>query len=118
MDRRAAPVLERRLNRRYEIRMALHYRVSQKGLPPRSGTGLTCDLSTNGIAFRCRHPLPVGAHVEMRVAWPAKYADTHPIDLVITGFVVRSDASRTAVRVTSRKLRADLAAAAPYRASA
>jgi len=108
---------DRRINRRYDIRLPLHYRVSQKGLPARSGTGMTCDLSTGGIGFRCRKPLPLGAHIEMTVAWPAKYAETYPIDLIVTGFVVRSDAGRTAVRMTSRKFRTD-SLEAPYRASA
>jgi hypothetical protein len=80
---------------------------------------MTCDLSTGGIGFRCRKPLPVGSHIEITVAWPAKYAETYPIDLVITGFVVRSDSGRTAVRMTSRKFRTDtVAATAPYRATA
>ena len=79
---------------------------------------MSCDLSTSGIGFRCRRPLPVGAHIEMTIAWPAKYAEIYPIDLVVTGFVVRSDAGRTAVRVTSRKLRTDTVTATPYRASA
>jgi len=118
MEHRTVTELERRLNRRYDIRLPLHYRVSQKGQPPRSGSGLTCDLSAGGIGFRCRRPLPVGAHIEMTVAWPAKYADMHPIDLVITGFVVRSDAGRTAVRMTSRRFRTDAIAVAPYLASA
>jgi hypothetical protein len=118
MDFRNVREMERRVNRRYDLRLPLHYRVSQRGLPPRAGSGMSCDLSTSGIGFRCRRPLPVGAHIEMTIAWPAKYAEMYPMDLVITGFVVRSDAGRTAVRVTSRKFRTDALAAAPYRASA
>ena len=56
---------DRRENRRYEIRLPLHYRVSEKGAPPRSGSGNTCDLSTGGLSFRCRRALPVGTHIEM-----------------------------------------------------
>ena len=118
MNRADIQEMERRFNRRYKLRLPLHYRVSQKGAEARIGSGMTLDLSTAGVSFRCRRPLPVGAHIEMNIAWPAKYADTHPIDLVITGFVVRSDSGRTAARVTSRKFRAENIAAAPYRASA
>ena len=118
MEVRAIREIDRRINRRYDLRLPLHYRVAQKGLPPRSGSGLTCDLSTGGISFRCRRPLPVGAHVEITVAWPARYAEIYPIDLIVTGFVVRSDASRTAVRMTSRRFRTESQAVAPYRASA
>jgi len=118
MDLRNVREIERRGNRRYELRLPLHYRVSQKGQPPRSGSGLTCDLSTAGISFRCRRPLPVGAHIEMTIAWPAKYAETYPMDLVITGFVVRSDPGRTAIRMTSRRFRTESFAEPTYRASA
>jgi PilZ domain len=118
MDVRNVREIDRRMSRRYDLRLPLHYRVAQKGLPPRSGSGMTCDLSTSGISFRCRRPLPVGAHIEMTIAWPARYADTYPIDLIVTGFVVRSDSGRTAVRMTSRRFRTENERAAPYRASA
>ncbi|HXS94369.1 MAG TPA: PilZ domain-containing protein [Candidatus Limnocylindrales bacterium] len=109
---------DRRLSRRFEIRMSLHYRVSQKGAVTRSGSGLTCDMSTNGVSFRCRKPLPEGAHIEMTIDWPAKYGDMYPIDLLVTGFIVRSDHGRTAVRMTSRRFRVSSQPAEPIRATA
>jgi hypothetical protein len=99
------PITERRVNKRYDLRLPLHYRVAQRGLPTITGSGLTLDLSVNGISFRCRKPLPVGAHIEISVDWPARYGDLYPIELLATGFVVRNDHGRTAVRMTSHKLR-------------
>jgi hypothetical protein len=96
---------ERRRFRRYEVRLPVHYRVSQKGFVARTGTGTTFEISTRGLSFRCRKPLPVGAHIEMRIDWPARHAEIHPVDLQATGFVVRSEHGRTAVRMTSRKFR-------------
>jgi hypothetical protein len=52
------------------------------------------------------------------VQWPARYGDLYPIDLQITGFVVRSDAGRTAVRMTSHKFRVAEDPAEPIRATA
>jgi hypothetical protein len=69
------------------------------------GTGMTFELSAFGLSFRCRKPLPVGAHIEMVVEWPAKYQDEHPVDLQLTGFVIRSDSGRTAMNITSRRFR-------------
>ncbi len=109
---------DRRRNRRYDMRLPLHYRLSLKGEAARSGSGLTLDLSTTGISFRSRRPLPVGAHIEMVVNWPARYADAYPIDLQVTGFVVRSDANRTAIRMTSREIPRMSAPAEPVRATA
>ena len=102
---------DRRNGRRYDIRIPLHYRISVKGLPPRTGTSTTCEMSTAGVSFRSRKPLPVGAHIEMTAVWPAKFAHVHPVDLQMTGFIVRSDAGRTAVSITSRRFRVSGAAA-------
>ncbi len=109
---------DRRMSQRYELRLSLHYRISQKWSAPRSGSGLTIDISASGISFRCRKPLPVGAHIEMMVDWPARYGELYPIELQITGFVVRSDPGRTAVRMTSRKFRVSAIPAEPVRATA
>ena len=114
MDRTAT---ERRAARRYELHLPIHFRVSQKGAVARWGSGVTREMSTTGLSFRCRKPVAVGSHVEMIVDWPAKYADDQPIDLQLTGFVVRSDNSRTAVRVTSRRFRIN-SQFEPYRATA
>jgi hypothetical protein len=74
-------------------------------------------MSTTGLSFRTRKPLPVGSHIELIIDWPAKYQDDQPIDLQLTGFVVRSDHGRTAVRVTSRRFRIN-PQTEPYRATA
>ena len=111
-------VRDRRGNRRYDIHLPLQYRVSQKGMLPTVGSGMTRDMSTNGLNFRCRRPLPVGAHIELTVEWPARYGELYPIDLQLTGFVVRSESGRAAVRITSRRFRVLEAAAETYRASA
>jgi len=110
--------LERRITRRYDVHLPLQYRVSQKGGVVSVGSGTTKEMSTSGLSFRCRRSLPVGAHIEIVIEWPARYADLYPIDLVLTGFIVRADTTRAAVRVTSRRFRVLQQPATPYRASA
>jgi hypothetical protein len=109
---------DRRVNRRYELRLALHYRMSQKGEPIRSGSGVTCDMSSAGLSFRCRKPLPAGVHIEILIEWPVKHGKLDPVALQVTGFVVRSDDDRTAVCITSHKFRVTPARLEPARASA
>jgi hypothetical protein len=111
-------ILERRQNRRYDIHLALHYRVSPKGSSASAGTGTTREISTNGLSFRCRRPLPLGSHIEIVVDWPARYGDVYPIDLLLTGFVVRAEGNKAAVRITSRRFRVVQEPATPYLASA
>jgi hypothetical protein len=111
-------IIERRGHLRFDLRLPLRYRVSQKGAAPYTGTGITQDLSVNGISFRCRKPLPVGAHVELLVDWPAKHADLYPVELQVTGFILRSTSGKTAVRMTSHRLRVSEVPIEPVRASA
>ena len=110
---------ERRQQKRYQVHLAIHYRVSQRGARPCSGSGSTRDISTGGLSFRCRRNLPVGSHIELNIDWPARHGDNYPIELQLTGFVVRSDGGRTAVRITSHRFRiAEIAAQEPYLVSA
>jgi hypothetical protein len=98
------PTTERRADPRYGLRLPLHYRITQRDKPVISGAGITLDLSIHGISFRCRKPLPLGVHIEASVDWPTRYANVYPIELVATGFVVRSDRGRAAMRMTSHRL--------------
>jgi len=58
-------------------------------------------MSSTGVSFRCRHELPIAAHLELLIDWPSKRGSIHPICLRAAGYVVRSDAGKVAVRVTS-----------------
>jgi len=95
----------RRTHGRYDLRLPLHYRVSVKGETTRTGSATTSDISATGLSFRTRKPLPVGAHIEILIEWPAKYRDVDPMSLLVTGFIVRCDGGRVAVRMTSRKFK-------------
>jgi hypothetical protein len=94
-------------NRRFNIHLPIHFRVSQKGETSRWATGVTCDISSCELTFRCRKPLPVGAHVEMFIEWPARQ-DDYPLELVATGFVVRSSASKASVSMTAHRFRTEV----------
>ena len=104
---------DRRVNRRFSIQLPIHFRVSQRGASSRWGTGVTCDISSGGVSFRCRRPLPVGAHIEMIIDWPAKHDDLYAIDLQSTGFIVRCDGNKAAVRMTARHFRIESAKLQP-----
>lgn len=94
---------ERRKSPRFDLRLTLRYRLSQKDGESRWNTGITRDMSKDGVGFKARKPLPVGAHIELRIDWPALYDAQYPIDLQATGFVIRSDSQRTAVRISSHR---------------
>jgi hypothetical protein len=63
-------------------------------------------MSTGGLSFRCRRTLPLGSHVELTVDWPSRHEDLYPVELVMTGFILRStDRGRVSVRITSHRFR-------------
>ena len=93
----------RRLVQRFNLRLNLRYRVSEKGVEHRWSTGTTRDLSREGLGIKPRRALPVGSHIEIRVDWPARYESVHPVELQITGFVIRSENGRAAVRISSHR---------------
>ena len=104
---------ERRHNQRYGIHIPIHFRVSQNGTESRWGTGLTSDISSSGVGFRCRRPPPLGSHVELIIDWPAKKDAVYPVYLQVTGFIVRSAGSKAAVRMASRRFRVETPSARP-----
>ena len=95
---------ERRLCRRYRIVTTIRYRVSERGNLSRWQAGRTCDMSSAGVFFRCRHPLPPDAHLEVVIDWPANQGGAQPIFLRAVGHVVRSLDGEVAVRMTSPRL--------------
>jgi len=109
---------ERRKCTRYTLAFPIRYRVTPRHGPPLTGRGATCDISPAGLSFLCCEALPVGSHIEMEAQWPVRAAGGRPMDLRMTGFVLRSNQGSAAVRVTSHKLCADAAVALSYRASA
>jgi PilZ domain len=94
---------DRRKSPRFDIRLPLRYRLSQRGVENRWNTGITRDMSKDGVVFKTRHPLPVGGHLEVRIDWPARYRSVHPVDLHLTGFIVRSGNGRAAVHISSHR---------------
>lgn len=94
---------DRRHSRRFNVRLTLRYRVSERGSEQRWNTAITRDMSRDGVIFKTRRTLPVGAHLEMRFDWPVRYDSTYPVALQATGFVMRSAEGRTAVRISSHR---------------
>ena len=97
------PLSERRGKRRFALAHTIHFRLSAERPPSRWAVGTVHDMSSSGVSFRCRRPLPVGGHLELIVDWPATLGDQRLVSLYASGFVVRSSRARTAVRMTSHR---------------
>ncbi len=97
MDR----VSERREKRRFVLSYTIRFRLSAKQPTSRWAVGTIQDMSSTGVSFRCRRPLPIGGHMELIVDWPAPLEDQRLVSLHASGFVVRSSRTKAAVRITS-----------------
>jgi hypothetical protein len=65
-----------------------------------TGTGRTINLSAGGILLNTKHSLPVGACIDLEVAWPVLLDGAVPLKFVATGRIVRSSsADGTAVEI-------------------
>ena len=74
-------VSERREKRRFALVHTIRFRLSAKRPTSRWAIGTIQDMSSNGISFRCRRPLPLGGHLELVVDWPAPLDDQRLVSL-------------------------------------
>ena len=95
-------------DRRRELRFAagfpVHYSVIRNGALVGAGIGTSIDLSSNGMAFMADEVLQTGALVQITMEWPCSAAN-QPLELVVSGRVVRSDSRLTAIGYARHELR-------------
>jgi len=96
---------DRRSRRRYPLDLQVIYKVVKNSRVCQAGAGKTFDLSGTGIAFHADDSLPPGSSVELSIAWPVLLNKTCPLQLVVTGKVVRSQRTLTAIRVQRYEFR-------------
>ena len=98
-------VTERRSHARYAIELDVRYNGSWKQRIPREGSGKTRDFSSGGIFFSTNQPLPKGHRVKLFINWPIPLDGTCPLQLVITGLIVRSSRDGVAVTILNHEFR-------------
>jgi hypothetical protein len=92
-------VPDRRGTSRFPVSEEVRYKLlHSRGLDV-SGMGRTLNFSSGGILFTTEQQLPLGRRTEISVNWPALLGGTCPLKFVAVGRVVRSEASRAAVRI-------------------
>jgi len=96
---------DRRSGRRFAIAADLEYRIVQDQQVVQSGTGRTLNLSNTGILFESGEALPVGAEVELLVAWPARLDNEVALNFCVSGHVSRSAGQRYAIRIMEHEFR-------------
>jgi hypothetical protein len=89
LEKAEGPV-ERRAKKRFVMEREIRYRVLENDKIVAVGSGKTLNLSSNGVAFVTENEVPVGAFIEVSIAWPALLENRCPLQLIGFGRVLRS----------------------------
>ncbi len=85
----------RRRTRRFALKLPVTYR-SESNV---SGAGTTVNISSTGVLFRGPNPPPLNSTVKLAIEWPWLLNGERPLQLVVTGRVVRIGGNDAAVTV-------------------
>jgi hypothetical protein len=96
---------DRRHDRRYRIHLDLRWKLIRRRRVLDTGVGQTVDLSSGGILFDPGRQLPVGLNVELAIAWPVLLRNEAPMQLLVSGRIVRTVQNRIAVAMTQHEFR-------------
>src|ERR1035441_10116902 len=90
---------ERRSNPRYPLDSDMAYKIVQGQRVLEAGSGRTVNMSASGVLFESTRALPVGANVELSIAWPVRLGNKVRLQLRIMGCTMWSGNSFTALRI-------------------
>jgi hypothetical protein len=110
---------ERRASTRFPLTLQVRYVVLGRRAPAETGTGRTIDLSSSGLSFTAERPLPAGHKIDVSIDWPVLLGGGVQLQLIMSGKVVRSNGSATALQIERHEFRTRRARqkAAPLRES-
>jgi hypothetical protein len=96
---------DRRSDRRYRIDLELRWKLIRRRKIRDTGLGHTIDISSGGILFDASRPLPAGMNVELSISWPVLLHNVAPLQLVVSGRIIRSQGSLAAVQILQHEFR-------------
>ena len=108
---------DRRRDRRYGLHLEVRWKLIRRRRILETGTGQTIDLSSGGLLFDAGRHLPEGLNMELSINWPVLLRDVAPLQLVISGKIVRTSGQRIAVRAAQHEFRTVGAGSDPRKAA-
>ncbi len=104
-DRHARISGDRRDACRYDLRLNLKWKLVRRRRVLDQGEGYTLDISSSGMMLEAGKPLPVSLHLELSISWPVLLHSVSPLQLAVSGRIVRSENGRTAIRIACYEFR-------------
>jgi hypothetical protein len=93
-----------RSNRRYPVQLDLRYQVLRGGKPLR-GIGVTREFSSTEVKFAADQDLPLGALIELSLAWPQRLDGVCPLQLMVFGKIAAIDEKGTILTISRYEFR-------------
>jgi PilZ domain len=99
------PGPDRRASVRFPLSLDLRYSVSHRRAPLETGSGQIIDLSSSGLRFATQGPLEPGLKLDVAIIWPVLLDEHVQLQLVVTGVVVWSRGTETALQIKRHDFR-------------
>lgn len=96
---------DRRRHRRYAIELSARFVFLTRGREVSRGSGCVVNLSRGGVLFESLTPFVPGRKVELMIDWPAKLDGRVPLQLRVTGKVLRAQGRRVAAAIERYEFR-------------
>jgi hypothetical protein len=96
---------ERRRDKRYGMQLQLRWKLVRRRRTIDTGTGCTVNMSSGGIRFEAGREMPAGLNVELAISWPILLLNVAPMQLFITGRILRSSEGWAAIRTVTHEFR-------------
>ncbi|HMC58247.1 MAG TPA: hypothetical protein VKJ01_03550, partial [Candidatus Solibacter sp.] len=87
------------------LQLDLRWKLVRRRRVIDTGTGFTLDLSSSGILLEAGRYLPPGLNLELLVSWPVLHRNVSPLQLFVSGRIVRSEGSLAAIQMVQHEFR-------------
>jgi hypothetical protein len=88
-----------RVDRRYDLKLELSWNLMRGRRVIGRGSGISVNLSSGGILFDAGRTLPLGSNVELFISWPVLLHDTVPLQLIVSGRILRISGNCAAIHI-------------------
>ena len=99
------PGPDRRASGRFPLSLDLRYSVSHRRAPLETGSGQIIDLSSSGLRFAAQGPMEPGLKLDVAINWPVLLDGRVQLQLIVTGVVVWSSGTDTALQIQRHDFR-------------
>jgi hypothetical protein len=90
---------------RFPLTLEVRYIAVVRRAPVETGSGRTIDLSSSGLSFTADRPLLTGQRLDVSINWPVLLDGGVQLQLMMSGVVVRTNGTLTALRIERHEFR-------------